>query len=259
MKNEIKIFFTALMFFTRIPCPAWVGHSPENLEKSTRYFPLIGIIVGSITALVYYLSQLILPDSISIVLSMSAGIITTGAFHEDGLADVCDGFGGGWTKEKILEIMKDSRIGTYGTVGLLLVLVSKYVLSVEMSQISMIYFINVLLLGHTLSRLNATTMILVYQYARDDATSKTKPLAKSLTLVNYIIAFSIGIIPLIIISSIWSYYIFLVLLPLILVVFLMGRYFTKWIGGFTGDCLGSVQQISEILIYIFMLGIWKFI
>ena len=259
MKNELKVFFTALMFFTRIPCPGWVGHSPENLEKSTRYFPLIGIIVGSIAAMVFYISQLFLPDSISVILSMSAGIFTTGAFHEDGLADVCDGFGGGWTKEKILEIMKDSQIGTYGTVGLLIILLSKYVLSVELSQISMIYFISVLLLGHALSRLNATTMILIYQYARDDATSKSKPLAKSLTLVNYIIAFLIGIIPLVIISFIWSFYIFLVLIPLILVVFLMGRYFTKWIGGFTGDCLGSVQQISEILIYIFMVGIWKFI
>ena len=259
MKNELKIFFTALMFFTRIPCPLWVGYSDEKLEKSTKYFPLIGMIVGTIAAIVYYILQLFLPVSISIVLSMSAGILTTGAFHEDGLADVCDGFGGGWTREKILEIMKDSRIGTYGVVGLVLVLLSKYLLSVELSQISGLYFMSVILLGHTLSRLNATTVILVYQYARDDATSKTKPLAKELTLANYMVAFFIGIVPLIIISFIWSFYISFIILPLILLMVYLGRYFKKWIGGFTGDCLGTVQQLSEILIYVYMVSIWIFI
>lgn len=259
MKNELKIFFTALMYFTRIPYPTWVGYSDENLERSTKYFPLIGLIVGTIAAIVYYISQLFLPGSISIVLSISSGILTTGAFHEDGLADVCDGFGGGWTKEKILEIMKDSRIGTYGAVGLVLVLLLKYVLSVEISQVSGLYFMSVILLGHTLSRLNATTVIMVFEYARDDAASKTKPLAKNLTLANYMVAFLIGVIPLIIISFIWSLYISFIILPLMLVMVYLGRYFKKWIGGYTGDCLGTVQQLSEILIYIYMLAIWKFI
>ena len=259
MKKELKIFFTALMFFTRIPGPQWVGFSDENLEKSTKYFPLIGMIVGTIAAFVYCISQLFLPGSISIVLSLSAGILATGAFHEDGLADVCDGFGGGWSKEKILEIMKDSRIGTYGVVGLALVLLSKYVLSVELTQISGIYFISVIILGHTLSRLNATSVILVYQYTRDDSTSKTKPLAKTLTMANYLVAFFIGIVPLILISFIWSYYISIIVLPLILLTVYLGSYFKKWIGGYTGDCLGAVQQLSEILIYLYMVAIWKFI
>ena len=101
MKNELKILFTALMFFTRIPCPKWVGYSDKNLEKSTKYFPLIGAIVSVIAIAVFYISQLFLPISISVLLSMLSGILTTGAFHEDGLADVCDGFGGGWSKDKI--------------------------------------------------------------------------------------------------------------------------------------------------------------
>ncbi len=118
---------------------------------------------------------------------------------------------------------------------------------------------SVILLGHTLSRLNATTVILVYQYARDDGTSKTKPLAKELTLANYMVAFFIGIMPLIIISFIWSFYISFIILPLILLIVYLGYYFKKWIGGFTGDCLGTVQRLSEILIYVYMVAIWKFI
>jgi len=259
MKKEIHIFFNALMFFTRIPCPKWVVFSTEYLEKSTKYFPLIGIFVGTITAIVFYLTQLLLPASISIVLSMVAGILTTGAFHEDGLADACDGFGGGWTKEKILEIMKDSRIGTYGMVGLTLALLSKYLLSIELSQFSGFYFVNVMLLGHTLSRLNAATVIFLFNYAREDDTSKTKPLAKNMTWANFCVAFIIGIIPLILVSIYWSYYIFLIPIPLVLLMLYLGRYFTKWIGGFTGDCLGSVQQLSELLIYIYMVVIWRFI
>ncbi len=259
MKKELHIFFNALMFFTRIPCPNWVDFSTQYLEKSTKYFPLIGIIVGAIVAMVFYISQLFLPVSISIVLSMAAGVLTTGAFHEDGLADVCDGFGGGWTKEKILEIMKDSRIGTFGMVGLTLVLLSKYLLSIELFQFSRLYFLCTILLGHTLSRLNATSVILLFKYAREDANSKTKPLAKSMAVGHYIVAFIIGIIPLILVSVYWSYYIFFILIPLVFLMLYLGRYFNKWIGGFTGDCLGSVQQVSELLIYIYMVAIWKFI
>ncbi len=259
MKNELKIFFTALMFFTRIPCSAWVGYTPEYLERSTRYFPLIGFIVGSISGGVFYLSQLFLPVSISLVLSMLAGILTTGAFHEDGLADVCDGFGGGWTKEKILEIMKDSRIGTYGVIGLVLILLSKYLLSLELAGISTIYLIGVIFLGHILSRLNAATVILFFEYSREDATSKVKPVAKKLRLSDYIVALAIGLIPLVGMAYYLSFLIVFIIVPLIILMIYLGRYFNKWIGGFTGDCLGTVQQLSEIVIYIFMLAIWKYI
>ena len=126
MKKEIAVFLTAIMFFTRIPCPKNIDHSPEILTKSSRYFSLVGIIVGFFGALVFYVSELLFNDTISILLSMSGTIWITGAFHEDGFADVCDGFGGGWTKEKILTIMKDSRVGTYGIVGLGLLLAIKF-------------------------------------------------------------------------------------------------------------------------------------
>src|SRR3569833_79355 len=126
MKRETKIFFTALMFFTRIPCPKWVDHSEEYLNKSSKYFPVVGIIVGSISALIFWLFQLFFPVEIALIFSIIASILTTGAFHEDGFADVCDGFGGGWTKDKILLIMKDSRVGAFGVIGLISILAGKY-------------------------------------------------------------------------------------------------------------------------------------
>ncbi len=104
IRREIQIFFAALMFFTRIPCPTWVKHSQETLNKASRYFPLIGWIVGAIGASVFWISSLLFPPVLAVLLSMIATILLTGAFHEDGFADVCDGFGGGWTQEEILRI-----------------------------------------------------------------------------------------------------------------------------------------------------------
>ena len=117
IKEEIKIFFTSLMFYTRLPCPSYIDHSENYLNKATRYFPLIGIIVGTISFLLFWIFNQIFNVEISIIIAIATGILITGAFHEDGFADTFDGFGGGWTKEKILEIMKDSRIGAYGAIS----------------------------------------------------------------------------------------------------------------------------------------------
>ena len=118
IKEEIKIFFTSLMFYTRLPCPSYIDHSENYLNKATRYFPLIGIIVGTISFILFWIFNQIFNVEISIIIAIATGILITGAFHEDGFADTFDGFGGGWTKEKILEIMKDSRIGAYGAISL---------------------------------------------------------------------------------------------------------------------------------------------
>ena len=93
------------MFFTRIPCPEWVDHDPTYIQKSSKYFPLVGLFVGSVGALVFFLARFLFSTEISLLLSMSSTVFVTAGFHEDGFADVCDGFGGGWTKEKILMIM----------------------------------------------------------------------------------------------------------------------------------------------------------
>src|SRR5882762_8589221 len=107
MKKEWKIFLTAIMFLTRISVPHNIDHSPEYLQKAPKYFPLIGWIVGGICSLVFLVLSRYISLDTGILGSMIAGIFTTGALHEDGFADVCDGFGGGWTRDKILSIMKD--------------------------------------------------------------------------------------------------------------------------------------------------------
>jgi len=242
MKKEIHIFFTALMFFTRIPCPKWVDHSSEYLSKSAKYFSLVGIIVGSIGAGIFYLSSLVFSIPIAILLSMVTTIYTTGAFHEDGFADVCDGLGGGWTKEKILMIMKDSRLGTYGVIGLFLLLLIKFTSLIEIDP--------------CLSRCIATTLIFTHPYVRDTHDSKAKPAAKNITLTILLINCLIGIVPLLFFKN---SLVFLVIIPMYLSKMFLGVKFKKWLGGQTGDCAGAVQQLSEVIFYLSLLALWKFI
>jgi adenosylcobinamide-GDP ribazoletransferase len=123
--QQVRLFFIALQFFTRLPIPSWVGFEAAWLHHASRYFPLVGAVVAAIAAGVYALAALVLPAPVAVLLSTAAGIYATGAFHEDGFADMCDGFGGGQTRERVLEIMKDSRIGAYGAIGIILLLAVK--------------------------------------------------------------------------------------------------------------------------------------
>jgi adenosylcobinamide-GDP ribazoletransferase len=252
MNKEIRIFFTALMYFTRIPCPKWVDHSAEYLNKSSRYFPVVGIIVGGISALSLWLFQWVLPIEIALILSMVTSVLVTGAFHEDGFADVCDGFGGGWTKEKILLIMKDSRLGTYGVIGLALILLLKFSL---LSRMPLNTIMVALIAGHAISRLNAVSLIYTAQYAREDDSSKSKPLATKMDNGSLVFAIITGVLPLLLFANA---YVLLSIIPLLLARWYFSGYFKKWIGGYTGDCLGALQQVSEVLFYMSLLVIFRF-
>ncbi|WP_426484022.1 adenosylcobinamide-GDP ribazoletransferase [Flavobacterium sp. 2] len=265
MKKELHIFFTCLMFYTRIPCPKNITHHPDYLNKATRYFPFIGWIVGSISFLAFYLFSLFLSIETAVIFAIIASILTTGAFHEDGFADVCDGFGGGWTKEKILMIMKDSAIGAYGAIGLVLLFLAKFKLLSESLLIfknDNNYFLLFLLFisVHSLSRLAAISIIFTHEYSRDDATSKSKPIAKQHTWKEIFGSFFFGLIPLLALSY-FSFEIktILILIPVFLTRYFLARYFQKWIGGYTGDCLGATQQVCEVIFYLSFLFIWKFI
>ena len=241
------------MFFTRIPCPKWVTHDPTYLQKSSKYFPLIGILVGAIGAVVFSLSSEVFSKEISILLSMFSTVYTTGGFHEDGFADVCDGFGGGWTKEKILLIMKDSTLGTYGVIGLIILLALKFSALREMPNQRLIL---ALISAHALSRFIATTLLFTHPYVQDIEKSKVKPTAKSMEISQLVIAGIFGIALLLLFQSFW---VFLVLIPAYLSKMYLGRKFTKWIGGQTGDCAGAVQQLSEVVIYLSLILVWKYI
>ncbi|MFC5045971.1 adenosylcobinamide-GDP ribazoletransferase [Aquimarina hainanensis] len=252
IKKEIHIFLTAIMFFTRIPCPSWVHHQKEYQKKSIRYFSLIGGIIGGLSAAVFYASSFVFSKEISIILAMITSIYSTGAFHEDGFADVCDGLGGGWNKKKILEIMKDSRIGTYGSIGIVSILALKFY---ALHAIDIAYIPLVLVSGHMLSRFIATTLMYTLPYAREEESSKVKTTATDISISSLLINGFIGIFPLFLFQNLW---LFISILTMYISKMYLAKKFKKWIGGQTGDCAGAVQQVSEVIYYLTIISIWKF-
>lgn len=251
LKQELEIFFTAVMFYTRIPVPR-ISYSQFYLDQSTRYFPLIGWIIGGFAAGIFYFFSNILPVSISLLLSMIGSILLTGAFHEDGFADACDGFGGGMSKDKVLEIMKDSRIGTYGTIGLIFILTLKFLtlLEIPASSIPLVLYI-----GHSISRFAVNIFRYTHFYVKDDEQSKARPMAEKISLQNLLISAIFGVVPILLLG--WKGLGLLVII--VLAEQCTARYFSRRIGGFTGDCLGAMQQICETIFYLSLLGLWKFI
>lgn len=263
IRRELEYFFAALRFFTRLPVPAWVGHSAEQLNHAARYFPAVGLIVGAIGAAVTLAAALVWPPAIAVLLGMVATLLATGAFHEDGLADTIDGMGGGWTREQVLTIMKDSRVGSYGAIGIGLALLTKYTALTELVQLGATggvppvltvspepTFAAMLIAGHAVSRFASTTLIYFLDYARDDDSSKSKPLATRMGRGELALAALCGLAP-------------CALLPLpqvavalglvALVTWLAARRFVHRIGGYTGDCLGATQQLTEIAFYLGLL------
>ena len=250
LRRELQYFFEALRFFTRVPVPAWVGHSTEALNRSTRYFPAVGLLVGGLGAAVYLGAIQLWSPTVAVLLSMAATIFATGAFHEDGLADMVDGFGGGWDKSRILEIMKDSRVGSYGVVAMVLALAGKWALLVSL-PLALVPV--ALLAGHAVSRFASTWLIRCLDYVQEDALSKAKPLATRLSWRALLVAGLFALLPLPWLPLPQT---LLALALVVLATFWMARRFVRWIGGYTGDCLGATQQVTEIAFYLGLAAQW---
>lgn len=249
--EQLNLFYLAVSFFTRIPVPKSMRYSAAQLNKANRYFSLVGLLLASILAVCYWLTSQVLPMSVSVLITMAFSLLLTGAFHEDGLADMADGIGGAFDVEKRLAIMKDSRIGTYGSAALIFALALKFSLLFSLAEQGTFVFISALFLGASLSRALSSSLISSLPYVSDPSDSKSKPLAQSQSKQELLIVVIIGVLPLLLFSP-------LVALSCLLVLSIFRQYFSRWllakIGGFTGDCLGAAQQIAELLIYMVLVA-----
>ena len=250
LRLEAEYFFGALRFFTRLPVPAWVGHSSEHLNRSARYFPAVGLVVGGLSGAVFWLASQVWPPAVAVLLAMAASLYATGAFHEDGLSDMTDGLGGGWEKGRILEIMKDSRVGSYGVVALVMALLGKFVLLCALPAALVPI---ALVAGHAVSRFAATTLLMFMDYVREDLLAKAKPLATRLGWGPFLVAGLFAALPLVLLPP-QSLAISLVLVAL--VTLWLVRLLKRWLGGYTGDCLGATQQLAELAFYLGLLAQW---
>ena len=272
MLQLIRHYLLAIQFFTRIPVTGrlanWVGYSPEMLRASAAHFPGIGVVVGGVAAAVFALLQLLLPDTpfrplVAAVFSTIATVLLTGGFHEDGLADVADGLGGSYQRERALEIMKDSRVGAFGAMALVLALLCKVALLALLGSVELLdadeqpfafsgwYICAALWAGHVISRGLPLVMIRLLPHVGDTATSKSKPLADQIASSGLLIAFAWCFGALALASLALSALNLIVACSFAVVALLvMLRFFKRRLQGFTGDCLGATQQVCEIAFYL---------
>ena len=246
--QQLRLFFIALQFFTRLPIPRWVGFEPAWLHHASRYVPAVGLVVAAIACGMYAVAALVLPPMVAVLLSTAAGIYATGAFHEDGFADSCDGLGGGHTRERVLEIMKDSRIGAYGAIGIGLMLATKVAALASMPKLAVL---GALLAAHPLSRLMACSLIWRMEYAR--AEGKAKPLAQEMRSGEFAIAALTAVLSAA--GSVALGWLSLAALGaglagMLLATLWLARKLQQRLGGYTGDCLGAVQQLTEAVFYL---------
>lgn len=235
------------MFYSRIP-PGKIDYSEENLTKAFRYFPLIGIIVGALGGGVFWLLHFIFPTPIAVIAAMIVMVLSTGALHEDGLSDFFDGFGGGRDKEQILSIMKESTIGAYGVIALILLFLLKFtlLLSIDSSRVFV-----VLIAANALSRMMPLFLINSSHYART-GNSKAMHTRNRLNATTFLTALAISLTPMLFMP--WK--ILLMVIPVYAAIgFLLKIYTEKRIGGFTGDVLGALQQFSELAFYFICVAI----
>ncbi|PPK72564.1 cobalamin-5'-phosphate synthase [Methylobacter tundripaludum] len=246
--NDKMLFFLALSFYTRLPHPQALDY--KRLPQAAIYLPLIGWLVGGIAALIFYLADLVWPQATAVILALISGILLTGALHEDGFADVCDGFGGGMNKQRILEIMKDSHIGAYGFIGLLLMLLLKISVLAEMPAAIPL----VLLAGHSISRLSPLLLMQRYTYARGND-SKASGAVYQPSFRELAFATVVALLPLALLPALCM----LAIIPVLVATLFLGHYFYRRIDGYTGDCLGASQQVAETVFYLSVSALWIFI
>lgn len=243
--------WAALIFFTRLPL--WRIYQPpkDSYKAVVEYWPLAGWITGGImSATIYFGSSFFSPLTV-IILAIAIRVLMTGALHEDGLADFVDGFGGGYNKEKTLQIMKDSHIGTYGVIALIF-----YFMLLFCTLISLPYTISALLVlaADPFCKMISAQLTVMLPYARKEEESKAHVIYRKMSVIAGIRLFLLGITPAIPLVLYLHEHISLEILLFIpcVVLYFLYMMMLRRLKGYTGDCCGAAFLITELSIYIYV-------
>lgn len=258
--NGLRHYLLALQFFTCVPVTGalarWVGYTPQLLRASAGHFPGVGLLVGAVAALVYALLAAALPATpwtplVAAILSSAATVRLTGGFHEDGLADLADGLGGSADRQRALAIMKDSRVGSFGVLALLLAVLAKVGLLALLGSVGWRHACGALLLAHAVSRALPLLLIRLLPYVADGASSKSKPLADRIDRRSLLTAAVWTLFALVLAGSLLRPSgLGAALLAAALAFAWMWRLLRRRLQGFTGDALGATQQACELACYL---------
>ncbi len=274
MTQFIRHYLLSLQFFTRIPVTGrladWVGFSPAMLRDSAGHFPGVGVLVGLLVAVFTSGLLMALPPTgaaplVAAALGTVLGVLITGAFHEDGLADVADGLGGSADRDRALVIMKDSRVGAFGAITVVLALLSKVALLALLGDVSGPLMVLALFVAHVASRTWPLLTIRLMVHVGDAAGSKSKPLADQISgaalgtgFIWFLLAVALTVyvqvttdfVAINLTDSGLLQALMNALVTSLMAWGLMARWFWRRLGGFTGDCLGATQQVCELAFYL---------
>ncbi len=240
---EAPSFLLALQFLTRLPWPSEIAYSDAAMKRSPGWYPAVGLGIGTLSAVVFGVCALVLPQAVAALIAVSGALLITGALHEDGFADLCDGLGGGrGNRERALEIMRDSRIGAFGAIGLGVALALR-VTALAVMPIWAVPF--ALIAGGAVSRASMTRAMVGADYVRaQGAGSAVAGDMADAVLQRALITGAIAAL------VCWPFLGFWAgiggALGLTAAHVVLRRVYEPRLGGYTGDCLGAVQITGEI-------------
>jgi len=240
----------AYIFFTRLPF--WRLYQPpkESYATVVEHWPLVGWLTGGAMAATLYFGSLVLPYAVAVLLAIAVRLLLTGALHEDGLADFFDGFGGGGSdRQRVLDIMKDSHIGTYGVLALVLYMALLFFLLLGMSPY---YAALTILAADPYAKMLASELVMILPYARSEQEAKAKTVYRRMPFWATVSLGIQGLVPMVGYCYLmyglvdWQT---LVFIPCIVMYFL---YLFIWhrLRGYTGDCCGAVFLLVELSVYL---------
>lgn len=236
--------WAALSFFTRLPL--WRIYQPPRGSYSAvvEYWPLAGWVTGCIMAATLYLASMIMPYAVAVILAIAMRLLVTGALHEDGLADFIDGFGGGVDRERIMAIMKDSHIGTYGVLGLVIyeLLLATTLFSLQPAIAAM-----AIAAADPYAKMLGSQLVSMMPYARTEATAKAKTVYRHPSIAAGIGLSVQGLLPMVAflwLAQVTEWY-YVIFIPGVVMYCL---YLLIWrrLHGYTGDCCGAVCLLVEL-------------
>lgn len=254
LPHQLRLVLVAVQYFTRVPVPAMADFQPRWLGESARYYSLVGWLVGGVAALVWLGSSQLFPPLVAAGLSIALSAMLTGGFHEDGLADTFDALGGVVPRERALQIMRDSRIGTYGSLALLLVTGLRWL---ALASLPVALGAAALLALHPAARAGSASLMRSLAYVRDDD-SKAKPVAEGMGADDLLWVLGFGLLPAVLLAAFqpaWAAALLLALLALAGLRFLLAHWYRQRLGGYTGDTLGCAEQLGELLFLLVVLAL----
>jgi adenosylcobinamide-GDP ribazoletransferase len=267
LADGARHFLIALQFLTRVPVRGalaqWTDFSPQRLRASAAHFPGVGLFVGASAALVFAVVSILLPPTaatpfVAAVLSSAFTLLLTGAFHEDGLADLADGLGGSGERERALAIMKDSRIGSFGALAIASAMAGKVALLAVTAAVSPTLVLLAIVAGHSVSRMAPLLLIRALPHVGDADGSKSKPLADSVDRTALATGAAWCAPVLLLLGWVQGPAVaFGALLAAALAYRAMHALLARRLGGFTGDGLGATQQVTEIAFYFGAAAAWQ--